>query len=127
MAKKNLTVLIGRIVTTLVSALFAMSAVMKFGGGEELTKGMVHLGLPDSLVVPLGVLELSCVALYLIPATTLLGAILLTGYLGGAICTHLRVGDPFFVQVALGVAVWAGLWLRERRLHALMPLRKSSE
>jgi hypothetical protein len=68
-------------------------------------------------------LELSCTAIYLIPATSVLGAILLAGYMGGAICTHWRVGDPFFAQAAVGFFVWLGLYLREPRLKALIPLR----
>jgi hypothetical protein len=97
---------------------------MKLKGGPELAQGMGHLGLPASMVTPLAILEISCVVIYLIPATSVLGAILLTGYMGGAICTHLRVGDPFFVQVALGMFVWLGLYLREDRLKALIPLRR---
>jgi hypothetical protein len=61
--------------------------------------------------------------IYLIPATAVLGAILLTGYIGGAICTHLRVGDPFFIQIAIGIFIWLGLYLRESRLKKLIPLR----
>jgi len=75
------------------------------------------------LIIPLAIVEISCVVIYLIPATSILGAILLTGYIGGAICTHLRVGDPFFMQIALGIFVWLGLYLRENRLRALIPLR----
>ena len=84
---------------------------------------MAHLGMPESLMVPLAVLEVSCVVIYLIPATSVLGAILLTGYIGGAICTHLRVGDPFFIQVTLGIFIWLGLYLRENRLKGLIPVR----
>jgi hypothetical protein len=113
----------GRGVSILVSLLFVMSSLMKFGGGTEVTQGMAHLGLPESLVIPLAILEMSCVVVYLIPATSVLGAILLTGYIGGAICTHLRVGDPFFLQVAIGVLIWLGLYLREERLKPLIPLR----
>ena len=113
----------GRGISVLVSLVFAMSAFMKLKGGAEVAQGMAHLGLPESLILPLAILETSCVVVYLIPATSVLGAILLTGYLGGAICTHLRVGDPFFVQFALGVLVWLGLYLRESRLRALIPLR----
>lgn len=116
----------GRVLSALVSLIFAMSAFMKFKGGPELTEGMAHMGLPESLVVPLAVLELACVAIYAIPATAVLGAILLTGYMGGAICTHVRVGDPFVVQVVVGVVVWLGLGLREPRLRALIPLRSSA-
>jgi len=96
---------------------------MKLKGGAEVMQGMAHLGLPESLIMPLAILEISCVVIYLIPATSVLGTILLTGYIGGAICTHLRVGDPFFIQIALGIVVWLGLYLRENRLKALIPLR----
>jgi hypothetical protein len=87
------------------------------------TQGVAHLGLPELLIVPLAIPEVSCVAIYLIPATSVLGAILLAGYIGGAICTHLRVGDPFFIQIVLGILVWLGLYLREKRLKELIPLR----
>jgi hypothetical protein len=113
----------GRVISVLVSLVFAMSAFMKLKGGAELTREMAHLGLPESLIMPLAILEISCVVIYLIPATSVLGAILLTGYLGGAICTHVRVGDPFFIQSALGIFVWLGLYLRENRLKGLIPLR----
>jgi len=104
--------------------MFAMSSFMKFKGGAEVTQGMAHLGLPESLMMPLAILEISCVVVYLIPATSVLGAILLTGYMGGAICTHLRVGDPFVVQIALGIVIWLGLYLRENRLKEIIPLRR---
>jgi len=113
----------GRVISILVSLVFAASALLKLKGGTEVVQGLAHLGLPESLIVPLAILEVSCVVIYLLPATSVLGAILLTGYMGGAICTHLRVGDPFFMQVALGVLVWLGLYLRERRLKELIPLR----
>ncbi len=113
----------GRVISILVSLLFAMSALMKLRGGSEVTQGMAHLGLPESLIMPLAILEISCVVIYAIPATAVLGAILLTGYIGGAICTHLRVGDPFFMQIAIGIFIWLGLYLRENRLKGLIPLR----
>jgi len=113
----------GRAVSVLLSLVFVASAFMKLKGGTEVVQGITHLGLPESLIAPLAILEISCAAIYLIPATTVLGAILLTGYMGGAICTHLRVGDPFFIQIVLGIFVWLGLYLRERRLAGLIPLR----
>ena len=116
---------VGRVISALVSFLFAMSAVMKLRGGPEVVEGMGHLGLPESLIMPLAILEISCVVIYAIPATAVLGAILLTGYIGGAILTHLRVGDPFFMQIAIGLLIWLGLYLREDRLKALIPLRKT--
>ena len=114
---------VGRVISVLVSLVFTMSAFMKVKGGAELMQGMAHLGLPESLIMPLAILEISCVVIYLVPATSVLGAILLTGFIGGAICTHLRVGDPFVIQIALGIVVWLGLYLREKRLKGLIPLR----
>ncbi len=128
MAQKVSTpVWIGRVISGLVAAAFAASAVMKFVGGERLAEGIAHLGIPDAMVRPLAFLELTCVALYLVPMTSVIGAILLTGYMGGAICTHWRVGDPFFIQIGLGVAVWLGLWLRDARLRTLIPFRTGSK
>ena len=124
-ATSGKVVWVGRVISVLLSLLFAMSAFMKLKGGAEVMQGMAHLGFPESLIMPLAILEISCVVIYLIPATSVLGAILLTGYIGGAICTHLRVGDPFFIQIALGIFVWLGLYLRENRLKALIPLRTS--
>lgn len=114
----------GRVITVLVSLLFFFSAAMKFVGGAEVKEGMVHLGLPESMVIPLGILEAACTVIYLIPATSVLGAILLAGYMGGAICTHWRVGDPFVGQTAIALVIWLAIYLREPRLKALIPLRK---
>jgi hypothetical protein len=115
----------GWVISVLASLVFGFSAFLKLKGGPELAQGMAHLGLPESMVLPLAILEISCFVIYLVPATSVLGAILLAGYVGGAICTHWRVGDPFVVQVVLGILVWLGLYLREPRLKALIPLRRS--
>lgn len=96
---------------------------MKWRGGADVVQGMAHLGFPESLIRPLAILELSCVLVYVLPWTSIVGAILLTGYIGGAICAHVRVGDPVYIQIALGVLVWLGLYLRDARLKALIPLR----
>jgi DoxX-like protein len=77
------------------------------------------------MIIPLGILELACTVIFLIPATSVLGAILLAGYMGGAICTHWRVGDPFLPQVGIALVVWLAVYLREPRLRALIPLRRS--
>ena len=114
----------GRVITVLVSLLFFFSAAMKFVGGAEVKEGMAHLGLPESMTIPLGILEAACTVVYLIPATSVLGAILLAGYMGGAICTHWRVGDPFVGQIAIALVIWLAIYLREPRLKALIPLRK---
>lgn len=113
----------GRAVSVLAMLPFVPSAIMKLTMHPGVIAGMAHLGLPESLINPLGVLELLCVVLYAIPQTAVLGAILLTGYVGGAILTHLRIGEVVYMQTALGVLVWLGLWLRESRLRALLPLR----
>jgi len=113
----------GRIISVLASLVFLFSAFLKLKGGPELAQGIAHLGLPESMVMPLAIVEISCTVIYLIPATSVLGAILLAGYVGGTICTHWRVGDPFFVQIVLGLLVWLGLYLREPQLKALIPLR----
>ncbi len=104
--------------------LFLFSAAMKVKGGPELTQGLAHLGLPESMVMPLAILELSVAVLYAIPATAVLGAIFLTSFIGGAICTHWRVGDAFALHVVIGLLIWLGLYLRDERLKALIPLRK---
>jgi len=114
---------IGGTITVLASLVFVFSAFMKLKGGEELAQGMEHLGLPLSMVMPLAILEIACVVTYLVPRTAVLGAVLLTGYLGGAICTHWRAGDPFFVQAVLGLLIWLGIYLREPRLKQVLPIR----
>lgn len=113
----------GRILSTLPVLMLLFSAAMKFVRPPEMAEGFAHLGYPLSLALGLAILEVACTLLYVIPRTSVLGAILLTGYLGGATATHLRVGDPFFAPVVLGVLVWAGLYLRDVRLRALLPLR----
>jgi len=104
--------------------LFLFSAALKLKGGPEVVKGFAHLGIPASMMLPLPILEISCVVVYLIPQTAVVGAILLTGYIGGAICTHWRVGEPVWTHIVIGVLIWLGLYLRDDRLHPLMPLRK---
>jgi len=116
---------VGRVISILVSLVFAMSATMKMIGGKEIMDGMAHLGLPTTMILPLAILEIACVVVYVIPSTSILGAILLTGYLGGAICTHWRVGDPVLTPITLGIFVWLALYTRDHRLRGLLPLRKS--
>jgi hypothetical protein len=122
MSKKSLWA--GRILSALPVLLLAFSASMKFVKAPSVVEGMTHLGWPERLTLPLGILELGCTLLYVIPQTSVLGAILLTGYLGGAMATHVRIGEPVFTHVILGVIIWLGLFLREPRLRALTPLRR---
>jgi DoxX-like family len=103
---------------------------MLFDGGIKVLRmapaveGTARLGYPTSLVLPIGLVALVCTFLYAIPRTSILGAVLLTGYLGGATATQVRVQDPwFFFPVAIGVMVWVGPFLMDERLRALIPLR----
>ena len=124
MANPKRRIWIGIVVSTLSGLVFVFSGGMKLVGGEEVAAGFEHLELRESLRLPIGILELACTVVYLVPATAGLGAVLLTGYLGGAILAHLRVGDPIVLPLVLGGLVWLGLYLREERLWPLLPLRK---
>jgi hypothetical protein len=120
----------GRIVSGLVILFLTFDVVFKFikPAPAPVVETMAHLGWSLSLAPVLGIVLLFCVVLYAIPITSVLGAILLTGYLGGAIATHLRVGDPLFSHILfptyVGALLWGGLYLRELRLRALIPLRR---
>jgi hypothetical protein len=81
-------------------------------------------GYPETLLTPIGIIEVLCVLLYAIPRTSVLGAILLTGYMGGAVATHVRIGDMFVPPLMIGVFVWLGLFLRDAGIRALLPWRK---
>jgi hypothetical protein len=99
------------------------SGTLKLIKPAPVVEEFARLGYPESLVLGIGLLELACTAVYVIPRTSILGAILLTAYLGGATATHVRIGDPFFSPIVVGVLVWGGLFLRDDRLRALIPLR----
>nr|AYM54137.1 hypothetical protein [Chondromyces catenulatus] len=115
----------GRVASALPVLALLMSATMKFSHKPDMVAGFVgKFGYPESTITPIAVVELLCTILYVIPQTSVLGAVLLTGYLGGAVATHVRVQDAFIAPVALGVLLWAGLFLRDTRLRALLPLRK---
>jgi len=89
-----------------------------------MSEQMAQIGVPTSLLIPIGILEVTCIVVYLIPWTAVLGAILFTGYLGGAMMTHLRVGQNVLMHVVLGLLIWLGIYLREQRLRQILPLRK---
>jgi hypothetical protein len=113
----------GYIASALPVALLLFSVAGKFLKPEGMETNIQHLGWEMPQMTGLGVLELACVVLFLIPRTAVLGAILLTAYLGGATATHVRIGDPFFIPIIAGGLIWLGLYLREPRLRALVPLR----
>jgi hypothetical protein len=110
-----------------VPALFLLvDGVMKLVKPAPVVEATVQLGYSESVIFPLGIVLLGCTVLYLIPRTSVLGAILLTGYLGGAVATHVRVGEgpfPVLFPVFFGALLWGGLVLRDTRLRALLPLR----
>ena len=114
----------GRIMSALPVLMLILSGVMKLVKPAAVVEGFARLGYPESLTVGIGIVELACAALYVVPRTSVLGAILLTAYLGGATATHVRIGEPFFMPILLGVLVWGGLFLRDERLRALLPLRQ---
>jgi hypothetical protein len=118
----------GRALSGLVILFLAMDCAMKLADLPQVQQAAGQIGWPIALDRTLGVIELMCLVLYAVPATSVLGAILTTGLLGGAVAAHLRGGDPLFSHVLFGVYVglmaWGGLWLREPRLRALMPIRR---
>jgi hypothetical protein len=114
----------GYVMSALPVLMLVMSAVMKFMKPAPVVQGFIHLGYAESAAFILGFVEIACTVAYLIPRTSILGAILLTGYLGGATASTFRVGDSWSMTVVLGILVWGGLFLREPRLRALIPIRR---
>jgi hypothetical protein len=114
----------GRIVSAVPAVSLLASAAAKLSGSAQVAEGIAKLGYAPTVLPALGLVELLCVLLYLIPRTAVLGAVLLTAYLGGATATHVRLGQPFLTPVLIGVLVWAGVFARDGRLRALLPLRK---
>ncbi|MBL8548448.1 MAG: DoxX family protein [Hyphomonadaceae bacterium] len=117
----------GWALSVLIILFMLLDGAMKLAQPEIVVATTMSLGYPKSAIMPIGVILLVCTALYAFPRTAVLGAILLTAYLGGAVATHVRVGSPLFSHtlfgVYLGLMLWAALWLRDARLRALFPLR----
>ena len=118
----------GRIISTLPILFLLVDGIMKLVKPPVVVSGTVELGYTESVIVPLGILLTLCTVLYAIPRTSVLGAILLTGYLGGAVATQVRVGNPVFTYILfpvyLGVLIWLGIYFRDERLRSLVPLTK---
>lgn len=116
-------VLGGRIISGLVGLMMLLSAGAKLSSQPPVLEAFTkQFGYPVGTVTPIGLIEATCVILYAIPQTSVLGAILITGYLGGAVATHVRVGDVWFAPFVLGVLAWLGLFLRDARIRSLIPL-----
>ena len=119
----------GIVISAIPTLFLLMDAVGKLVKPEPVVTGTIELGYPETVIIPLGITLLISTILYAIPMTSVLGAILLTGYLGGAVATHVRVGNPVFTHmlfpVYLGTMIWLGLYLRDVRLRSLIPLRSN--
>jgi DoxX-like protein len=120
----------GRILSGIPVLFLLLDAGMKVLQLPAAVEGTKQVGYRPEVVLPLGIVQLACLVLYLVPRTAVLGAILWTGYLGGAVATHVRIGDPLLTHVLAPVYVasflWLGLWLRDARLRALVPLRTAA-
>jgi hypothetical protein len=121
---------LGRVLSALAVLFLLFDALGKLFAPPQVIQGTTELGWPVSALFTLGVIQAVCLIVYLIPRTSVLGAILWTGYLGGAIATHLRLGNPLFSHVLfptyIAALLWGGLWLRDRRVRDLLPLRRSN-
>jgi hypothetical protein len=115
---------IGRTLTGLSAAFLLMDSGGKLAQLRPVVEGSIELGYPPTVVFGLGVVLLACTVLYLAPRTAAVGAVLLTGYLGGAIATHVRVGNPLFSHtlfpIYIAMLIWSGLYLRDARLRAAL-------
>jgi hypothetical protein len=117
----------GRILSGLIALLFVFDGVGHLMKPAPVVEAFARLGYPLSASVGIGVLALVCTAIYLIPRTSIFGAILMTGYLGGAVSTHVRAGSTLFetiFPVILGTLMWAGIYVRDAQLRELIPLRR---
>ena len=120
----------GWVLTALFSAFIVFDGISHLLRPAPVVEATERLGFPPESAVVMGVVQLACLALHLARPTSVLGAVLLTGYLGGAVTAHLRVEDPLFSAVLfpvyVGTLMWAGLWLREPALRAMLPLRPAA-
>ncbi|MDP3173406.1 MAG: DoxX family protein [Phenylobacterium sp.] len=118
----------GRVLSAAFVLFMVMDMAIKLIGMKVVDDTMVQMGWPPELARGIGVMELIFVALYVFPRTSVLGAVLMTGVLGGAVATHVRIADPLFSHILfgvyLGLAMWGGLYLRDPRLRALFPIRR---
>jgi hypothetical protein len=117
------------VLTTLAVLFLTFDTVIKLLRLAPAVQGTVALGYPEHAVAVIGAIELVCLALYLVPQTAVLGAVIFTGYLGGAVATHLRIGNPLLSHTLFPIYVaallWGGLYLRDPRLRAMLPLRRA--
>lgn len=117
----------GRVFTGLVTAALVGSAIAKIAGAAVMVDGLTHAGIPRGAIIPIALLELTCLGLYLVRRTKLLGMLLLTGYFGGAIVTHIIGRENFFPPLMIGAWVWAGAYLQTPALRRLLPLAATED
>lgn len=126
-SKTARSVIVGRVMSGIIALLLTSDALFKFSTAKEVVEGSAQLGYTMDTIPVLGVVLLTCVILYVIPATSVFGALLLTGYLGGAVATHVRVHNPLLSHILfptyVAAMVWGGLYLRNERLRALVSIR----
>ena len=126
-ARSSKAIWTGRVLSGLAVLFFLFDSAAKLARSAPSLKGTVELGFPTSSVIPIGIILLACTIIYLIPRTSIVGAVLLTGYLGGAVAAQLRVGNPLashtLFPIYVAVLVWGGLFLRDRRVRALLARR----
>lgn len=118
----------GRVISALPTLTLLFAGATKLMKSAAVLQGFAQYGYPDRLVITIGILEIACTVVYLIPRLSVLGAILMTAFLGGATASNVRIGNPaWVVTVVLGILVWLGLYLRDARVRALVPLRSDPE
>ena len=125
--QSNAALWTGRILSILCVLFLLVDALMKVANAAPSVEGSIQLGWPEQFVQGIGIVLLICTILYVIPRTAILGAILLTAYLGGAISIMVRVSQPYYFPLIFGVLVWAGLFLRDEKLRTIIPFRKDNE
>jgi DoxX-like family len=114
----------GRIISGLAVLFLVFDGGIKFFDVAPVTEALARLGIPQSQAALIGALELLCTLIYVIPRTSVFGALVMTAFLGGATAIHVRAGSPFYMPVVIGIMIWIGLYLRDKELRALVPLRK---
>ena len=123
-------IITGRVLSGLAVLFLLFDAVGKLVRPVQVVEGTTQLGWPAGVILPLGIVQVVLLILYLFPRTSVLGAILWTGYLGGAVATHVRLGNPLFSHILfptyIAALLWGGLWLRDRYRRALLPFRSAN-
>lgn len=122
---RNWKIWVSRVFAGVITLALVTTSSMKIAHAPKMVEGLTHAGIPENAIVPIALLELVCLALYLMPRTMVLGAVLLTGYFGGAIVVHIVGGESIFPIIMIGVMAWGGIYFRVPGIESLMPLRRN--